>query len=307
MTAADPVARATRRFAAPPERVFDAWLDPAFAGRWMFASRGDEVVRARIDPRVGGGFSFLVHRDGEEIDHVGTYREIDRPRRLAFTWGIAGHEGSDGVEIDIVPTADGCELTLAHRMHPDWTEFAPRAARAWSRMLAALAAELASPVDGGAAAPVPALTFTRRIAAPAADVFAAWTDPTMFARWMSPAPYYVHECALDPRPGGRYRFAGSGPDCAVHVTTGEYLEVVPGRRLVMTWRYEGPHGDDPYPSLLTVELAEPSPGVTELTLTHARARDLRGRELLAGGWPRCLDELESLLGGAAAPSPSPAA
>lgn len=138
--AAPPTAAATHRFAHPPERVFDAWLDPALVGRWMFAS--DEILHVRVDARVGGAFSFLVRRDGAEIDHVGTYREIDRPRRLAFTWGIAGEEGSDGVTVDVVPTDDGCEVTVRHRMHPDWADFAPRAADAWARMLAALAATL---------------------------------------------------------------------------------------------------------------------------------------------------------------------
>jgi uncharacterized protein YndB with AHSA1/START domain len=118
--------------------VFDAWLDPAMVGRWMFASGGDEVLHVRIDPRVGGAFSFKVRRGGREIDHVGEYRVIDRPRRLVFTWGIAGEKGSDGVTVDIVPLAEGCEVTLTHRMHPDWIEFAPKASEAWSRMLGAL-------------------------------------------------------------------------------------------------------------------------------------------------------------------------
>ncbi|HEU4565547.1 MAG TPA: SRPBCC family protein, partial [Gemmatimonadaceae bacterium] len=49
------------------------------------------------------------------------------------------------------------------------------------------------------------------------------------------------------------------------------------------------------PSLLTVELRALGARATELTLTHARARDPRARELLAAGWPTCLDKLEALL------------
>lgn len=139
---ATPTAVATHHFAAQPERVFDAWLAPSLVGQWMFASGGDEVVRVRVDARVGGAFSFLVRRDGREIDHVGTYQEIDRPRRLAFSWGIVGEPGSDGVTVDVVPTADGCEVTVRHRMHPEWAEFAPRAAEAWTKMLGALARTL---------------------------------------------------------------------------------------------------------------------------------------------------------------------
>ena len=49
---ADPTAtvRVSRRFESPPDRVFDAWLDPARAGRWLFASSSGRMVRVEIDP-----------------------------------------------------------------------------------------------------------------------------------------------------------------------------------------------------------------------------------------------------------------
>ncbi len=69
--------RVVRSFAAPAERVFDAWLDPTSIGKWMCgpALRDEEVLHLEIDPRVGGKFSFLVRRQGTEIDHVGTDTE----------------------------------------------------------------------------------------------------------------------------------------------------------------------------------------------------------------------------------------
>ena len=76
-----------RRIDAHPERVFDAFLDPQKVQKWIRAgSREDEITNIDIDARVGGTFSFLVQRHGEDVDHVGGYVEIDRPRRLAFTW-----------------------------------------------------------------------------------------------------------------------------------------------------------------------------------------------------------------------------
>lgn len=152
---------------------------------------------------------------------------------------------------------------------------------------------------------VPPVVRVRTLRAPAERVFAAWTDAALLGRWLAAHHCVVTEVSADARVGGAYRIVVAEPDGSVHVTTGEYRELVPGERVVMTWRYDGPHGPDREPSLLTVELREVEPGTTELTLTHERARDLRSRELLAAGWPTCLDKLERLLtGAAAAPVPS---
>ncbi len=137
--------RVTHRFTASADRVFDAWLDPALIGKWMFgpALRDEEVLRIAVDPRVDGAFSFLVRRQGAEIDHVGRYLEIDRPRRLAFTWGIAGESADESsVQVEIVSRDDGCELTLTHELHPKWADFGDRTQHGWTTMLAALAKAL---------------------------------------------------------------------------------------------------------------------------------------------------------------------
>src|SRR5262249_39504198 len=64
--------RVTHRFTASPERVFDAWLDPAKAAKFLFATPTGRMVRAEIDPRVGGTFAFVDRRDGEDVEHTGT-------------------------------------------------------------------------------------------------------------------------------------------------------------------------------------------------------------------------------------------
>jgi uncharacterized protein YndB with AHSA1/START domain len=136
----------SHRFAVPAERVFDAWLDPVWIGRWMFGPgvRDEKIVRLSVEPRVGGKFSFVVNRQNVEIDHVGEYLELDRPRLLVFTWATRDSlPNTSRVIVEILPCDGGCELTLTHVMSADWAAFVDKAAGSWGKMLEALAGALA--------------------------------------------------------------------------------------------------------------------------------------------------------------------
>lgn len=150
---------------------------------------------------------------------------------------------------------------------------------------------------------VPSITLTRTIDAPVASVFEAWIDPALIQRWLAPHPCEVREAIVDARPGGRYSIVVVDPEGNVHRTSGEYLELVPGHRLVKTWIYDGPFfSGDRTPSIVTVEFREVRPGVTELTLTHAQIHDEAGREGAGAGWVLCLDQLTHLFNAPAADS-----
>jgi uncharacterized protein YndB with AHSA1/START domain len=144
MTPVPPVeVRVTRYFEASPDRVFDAWLVPRTLGQWMFGPRvrDENVVRLDVDPRVGGSFSLKVERNGEVIDHVGQYLQIERPHRLVFTWAIKDESDDvpSEVHIDIEASGSGCVLTLVHRMDAKWSDYADRTRDGWTTMLDALA------------------------------------------------------------------------------------------------------------------------------------------------------------------------
>lgn len=139
------IVQVIRAFTAPPETVFDAWLDPKGIGAWMFGhTRGEEVVHTNIDPRVGGNFSFLVRRDGKEFDHIGRYFEIERPRRLVFSWGVAQDSGdSSRVVLGFAPIEGGAmNLTLTHLLDPAWTQHSDRIQASWTKILDKLAQTL---------------------------------------------------------------------------------------------------------------------------------------------------------------------
>ena len=73
MTATNPVrAQVTRRFRAPAEDVFDAWLDPELARQWFAPGLG-EMTRVEIDARVGGIFWLVQRRGTKEAQHTGEY------------------------------------------------------------------------------------------------------------------------------------------------------------------------------------------------------------------------------------------
>jgi uncharacterized protein YndB with AHSA1/START domain len=121
--------------------VYDALLDAEQARRFMFATTGGRMIRAEIDPRVGGGFIFTDRRGGQDVEHVGHYTELERPRRIAFTFAVDG-SAPTAVTIDIMSLEPGCELTLTHQLRQEWAEYLPRTIDGWNSILNALDASL---------------------------------------------------------------------------------------------------------------------------------------------------------------------
>lgn len=140
---AKPAAIAVQVFKASPQRVYDAILSPEMIGRFMFGPllREETILHIRNEPRVGGEFSYKVRRGEHEIDHIGTFLDLSPPKRIVFTWGIAGESDPGGsiVTIDITPTPDGCSVRLMHEMPPEWADFIDRSRQAWEKMLGVLA------------------------------------------------------------------------------------------------------------------------------------------------------------------------
>ena len=133
--------RVTQRFGAPADRVFSAWIEPALAVKWLFATAWRPLARVEIDARAGGSFRFEERIDGKGVVHTGQYIEIDRPRRLVIALSEEKRRrGLTRVSVEIAPLDAGCVLTLVHANVPP--EDAYYAEGRWTGMLYGLATML---------------------------------------------------------------------------------------------------------------------------------------------------------------------
>lgn len=130
----------TRAYAAPPEAVFDAWLDAESVAQFLFVTPAGVMEKVEVDPRVGGGFIIAGRRGDLLATHRGTYLELERPRRLAFDFSIGADIPATRVSIAIAPSTEGCDLTLTH--DGVWPDYAERTRAGWTGILEGLARAL---------------------------------------------------------------------------------------------------------------------------------------------------------------------
>jgi uncharacterized protein YndB with AHSA1/START domain len=112
--------RLQRRFAAPPEAVFDAWTNPEVLRRWWAAEPTWTSPGCDVDLRVGGEYALRMRGDDGTIHAVaGEFREVDRPDRLVYTWCWVGDEGLHPGHVSLVTVefradGDGTVVELEH-------------------------------------------------------------------------------------------------------------------------------------------------------------------------------------------------
>lgn len=135
----------------------------------------------------------------------------------------------------------------------------------------------------------PALTLKRRLNAPPAKIYRAWTDAAKISRWFGPEDAEILRAETDVRVGGRFRIVFRGPDGEEHDVGGVYREVVPNQKLVFTWAWRSTPERE---SLVTVALKRDGDG-TLLTLLHEQFFDEAARDRHGRGWNETLDKLES--------------
>jgi uncharacterized protein YndB with AHSA1/START domain len=129
--------------AAPPERVFEALVDPKQVVQWWGQAGVYRCTEFQSDLRVGGKWrSAGLDGQGHSFEVVGEYLEVDFPRRLVHTW-VASWTGSvrTFVRWDLEATSQGTLVRICHSglaAHPEVAE----SYRGWPRILGWLRALL---------------------------------------------------------------------------------------------------------------------------------------------------------------------
>jgi uncharacterized protein YndB with AHSA1/START domain len=113
----------TRIIDAPREEVFRAWTEPEQIRRWW--GPGEFTCpSAEIDLRPGGSYRLTMQpTEGDPFIVAGTYREVDPPARLVYSWRWETGPAADGseslVRIDFQDRGGQTELVLTHTDFPE--------------------------------------------------------------------------------------------------------------------------------------------------------------------------------------------
>jgi uncharacterized protein YndB with AHSA1/START domain len=110
----------SRTYPASVERVFKAWTDANQLGQW-FAPTDDYTTQASVDLRVDHEYRIAItHKGGNVHTILGTYRLIDPPRKLVYTWRWEGGPAADTlVTVDFTPDDDATKVTITHEQFLD--------------------------------------------------------------------------------------------------------------------------------------------------------------------------------------------
>ena len=155
----------------------------------------------------------------------------------------------------------------------------------------------------------PLVKVTKTIRAKPTDVFHAWANPALVKQWWGPEGFECPTAKINFEMGGTYLMCMTNEELGMEIwSTGEYLEIVPDRLIVMadspatragkirTQRrknHDGPFADKG-PAQITVEFEYEGNDVTKMTLSH-EGLPARMHDDCVQGWSSALNKLKQLL------------
>jgi uncharacterized protein YndB with AHSA1/START domain len=135
--------------------------------------------------------------------------------------------------------------------------------------------------------------FHRVFAAKPDKIYRAFLEPDAIASWLPPYGFLCTVHLLEAKVGGSHRMSFRNFTTGeIHSFGGVYLDLVPGRRIVYTDRFDDPNL--PGEMKVTVALKAVSTG-TELTIEQSGIPDMIPPEACYLGWQDSLQKLEKLV------------
>ena len=143
------------------------------------------------------------------------------------------------------------------------------------------------------------LLIQRTFDAPPSLMFALWSDPEHFKRWMGPEGFTCVEVEIDFRVGGAYRVLMISPEHGENPFSGVYQEIEPNRRLVFTFKWDNDGPSSGVETLVTLTFDERD-GKTVQTFHQTPFTSVARRDSHVGGWTSVFEKerayVESLAG-----------
>ena len=142
------------------------------------------------------------------------------------------------------------------------------------------------------------LRIDRLLAAPRMVLWRCWTEPALLTQWFTPKPWKTVEARFDLRPGGASMVVMESPQGERHPNPGQFLELVPGERIVMTDAFTGNWVPSPKAFMVAeVTFADAAGGTRYVAIArHWSAEDRKAHEDMGfhQGWNAAADQLEAL-------------
>ncbi|SHI81374.1 SRPBCC domain-containing protein [Wenxinia saemankumensis] len=203
----------TRTLAAPRDLVWACWTDPRLLAKWFYPGT-TAIAEMEIDARPGGVFRSRL--EGEAEPHMnGVVLEAEPARRLVWTdafrpgWIMAPDpfvtailtfgDAPEGTRYDVLVRHASPEKRADHEARGFFAGWGS----ATDKLGETAAAERGPAPDREG-------RITRRIAAPPALVWKAWTDPDLLPKWWGPDGFSCETESIDLREGGHWAFTMTG-------------------------------------------------------------------------------------------------
>lgn len=147
----------------------------------------------------------------------------------------------------------------------------------------------------------PAIAIERVFDAPRMLVYQMWSTPDHLSKWSAPKGFTIPAARTDFREGGSWHARMRAADGGDHRVQGRYIEIVAGKRIVLTHTWLGESGAPGRETRITVAFDDVGKK-TKMTFLQEGFDSIASRDGMAAGWRECFDQLGEHLAHMAGPS-----